>query len=60
MHSCQLQAPLCRIFAPNSGHIARLSPFIGDKSPTNWDAQQPESNFKTRFRTTYYATHTLF
>ncbi|MHA9738527.1 DUF6783 domain-containing protein [Robinsoniella peoriensis] len=44
-----LHTPLCVIFAPNSGYIVRLSPFIRYKSPTNWDAQLPESNFKTRF-----------
>ena len=48
IHSCHLHAPLCGIFAPNSGYIARYAPFIRDKSPTNWDAQLPESNFKTR------------
>ncbi|WP_394927597.1 DUF6783 domain-containing protein, partial [uncultured Robinsoniella sp.] len=50
IHSCHLHAPLCGIFAPNSGYIARYAPFIRDKSPTNWDAQLPESNFKTRSR----------
>ncbi|WP_083267390.1 DUF6783 domain-containing protein [Robinsoniella peoriensis] len=48
IHSCHLHAPLCGIFAPNSGYVARLSPFIRDKSSTNCDAQLPESNFKTR------------
>ncbi|WP_394912796.1 DUF6783 domain-containing protein [uncultured Robinsoniella sp.] len=48
IHSCHLHAPVCGIFAPNSGYIARYAPFIRDKSPTNWDAQLPESNFKTR------------
>ncbi|WP_416389845.1 DUF6783 domain-containing protein [Robinsoniella peoriensis] len=50
MHSCHLHAPLCGIFAPNSGCVARYAPFIRDKSPTNCDAQLPESNFKTRSR----------
>ncbi|WP_081820107.1 DUF6783 domain-containing protein [Robinsoniella sp. KNHs210] len=48
IHSCHLHAPLCGIFAPNSGYVARYAPFIRDKSPTNCDAQLPESNFKTR------------
>ena len=48
IHSCQLHAPLCGIFAPNSGYIARYAPFIRYKSPTNWDAHLSESNFKTR------------
>ncbi|WP_394918177.1 DUF6783 domain-containing protein, partial [uncultured Robinsoniella sp.] len=26
MHSCHLHAPLCGIFAPNSGYIARYAP----------------------------------
>ncbi|WP_334291677.1 DUF6783 domain-containing protein [Robinsoniella sp. KNHs210] len=48
IHSCHLYAPLCDIFAPNSGYVARYAPFIRDESPTNCDAQLPESNFKTR------------
>ncbi|MDU3244338.1 MAG: DUF6783 domain-containing protein [Clostridiales bacterium] len=36
------------IFAPNSGYVVRLSPFIRDKSPTKCDAQLPESNYQTR------------
>ena len=54
-HSCQLHSdayashsPLCVIFAPNSGYIARYAPFIWHKSPTNCDAHLPESNFQTR------------
>ncbi|WP_081820139.1 DUF6783 domain-containing protein [Robinsoniella sp. KNHs210] len=50
IHSCHLYAPLCGRFAPNSGYVARYAPFIRDKSPTNCDAQLPESNFKTRSR----------
>ncbi|WP_394915844.1 DUF6783 domain-containing protein [uncultured Robinsoniella sp.] len=46
--SCHLHIPLCGIFAPNSGYIARYAPFIRDKSPTNCDAQLTEMNFKTR------------
>ncbi|WP_394909971.1 DUF6783 domain-containing protein [uncultured Robinsoniella sp.] len=51
IHSCHLYAPLCGIFAPNSGYVARYAPFIRDKSPSNCDAQLPESNFKTRSST---------
>jgi len=47
INSCHLHAPLCGIFSPNSGYIARYAPFIRDKSPTNWDAKLSESNFKT-------------
>ncbi|WP_394925438.1 DUF6783 domain-containing protein [uncultured Robinsoniella sp.] len=36
------------MFAPNSGYVVRLSPFIRVKSPTNCDAQLPESNFQIR------------
>ncbi|WP_394926343.1 DUF6783 domain-containing protein [uncultured Robinsoniella sp.] len=35
IHSRHLHAPLCGIFAPNSGYVARYVPFIRDKSPTN-------------------------
>ncbi|WP_394920489.1 DUF6783 domain-containing protein [uncultured Robinsoniella sp.] len=49
-----MHAPLCGIFAPNSGYIARYAPFIRDKSPTNWNAQLSESNFKTRSRAGSY------
>ncbi|WP_394910252.1 DUF6783 domain-containing protein [uncultured Robinsoniella sp.] len=48
MHSCHLHAPLCGIFAPNSGCVARYAPFIRDKSTTNCDAHLSESNFQTR------------
>ncbi|WP_394917568.1 DUF6783 domain-containing protein, partial [uncultured Robinsoniella sp.] len=47
IHSRHLHAPLCGIFSPNSGYVARYAPFIRDKSPTKCDAQLPESNFKT-------------
>ncbi|WP_395027580.1 DUF6783 domain-containing protein [Robinsoniella sp.] len=40
--------PTLRYICPNSGYVARLSPFIRDKSPTKCDAQLPESNLKTR------------
>ncbi|MFD1404242.1 DUF6783 domain-containing protein [Robinsoniella peoriensis] len=45
IHSCHLHTSLCGIFAPNSGYVARYAPFIREKSPTNCDAQLPESNF---------------
>ncbi|WP_394913606.1 DUF6783 domain-containing protein [uncultured Robinsoniella sp.] len=51
MHSRHLYAPLCGIFAPNSGYVARYAPFIRDNSPINCDAQLTVSNFKTRSRT---------
>ena len=56
-HSCHLYndayasySPLCVIFAPNSGYIARYAPFIWHKSPTNCDAHLAESIFQTRSR----------
>ena len=48
IHSRHLHAPLCGIFGPNSGYIARYAPFIWPKSPTKCNAQLPESNFQTR------------
>ncbi|WP_394922760.1 DUF6783 domain-containing protein [uncultured Robinsoniella sp.] len=33
IHSCHPRAPLCGIFAPNSGYIARYALFIRYKSP---------------------------
>ncbi|WP_346344979.1 DUF6783 domain-containing protein [Clostridium sp. MCC353] len=50
IHFRHLRVPLCGIFAPNSGYIARYAPFIRDKSPTNCDAQLTESNFQTHSR----------
>ncbi|WP_394909987.1 DUF6783 domain-containing protein [uncultured Robinsoniella sp.] len=50
IHSRYLHIPLCRIFAPNSGYVARYVPFIRDKSPAKCNAQLPESNFRTRSR----------
>ncbi|MFD1406081.1 DUF6783 domain-containing protein [Robinsoniella peoriensis] len=50
MHSCHMHAPLCSIFAPNSGCVARYAPCIRDKSTTNCDAHLSESNFQTRSR----------
>ncbi|RAZ95223.1 hypothetical protein DK853_31085, partial [Klebsiella oxytoca] len=49
-HSHHLHAPLCVIFTPNSGYIARYAPFIWCKSPTNCDAHLTESIFQTRSR----------
>ncbi len=45
-----MHAPLCVIFAPNSGYIAHYVPFIWHKSPTNCDAHLAESIFQTRSR----------
>ncbi|MFR1886121.1 MAG: DUF6783 domain-containing protein [Blautia sp.] len=50
MHSDNLHAPLCGIFAHNSVSVARYASFIGVKSPTNCDAQLAESNFQTHSR----------
>ncbi len=47
-HSRHLHAPLCAIFVPNSGYIARYAPFIWHKSPTNCDAHLTKSIFQTR------------
>ncbi|WP_394920314.1 DUF6783 domain-containing protein [uncultured Robinsoniella sp.] len=33
-NSCHLHAPLCGIFVPNSGYVARYVPFNWHKSPT--------------------------
>ena len=49
-HSCHLHAPLCVIFVPNSGYIARYAPFIWHKSPTKCDAHLTKSIFKTHSR----------
>ncbi len=49
-HSCHLHSPLCVIFAPNSGYIARYAPFIWHKSPTNCEIHLAESIFQTRSR----------
>ncbi len=49
-HSCHLHSPLCVIFAPNSGYIARYAPFIWRKSPTNCEIHLTESIFQTRSR----------
>ncbi|MHA9739388.1 DUF6783 domain-containing protein [uncultured Robinsoniella sp.] len=37
IHSCHLHAALCGIIAPNSGYIARLSSYIRNNSPANWN-----------------------
>lgn len=49
-NSYHLHAPLCVIFAPNSGYIARHAPFIWHRSPTNCDAHLAEGIFQTRSR----------
>ena len=48
IHSCNLHAPLCGIFEPNSVGVAPLRRPYLPKSPTNWDAHLAESNFQTR------------
>ena len=45
IHSHYLHAPLRGIFGPNSLNVAHYAAFIWAKSPTNCDAQLPESNF---------------
>ena len=57
--SHHLHAPLCGIFAPNSGYIARYASFIRDKSPTNCDIQLAEINFKTRSSEMPYDSKTM-
>ncbi|RHS96959.1 hypothetical protein DW904_15910 [Ruminococcus sp. AM42-11] len=47
-HSCNLHAPLCGIFHPNSVAVARYGALIRVKSPTNCDAHLAESLFQTR------------
>ncbi len=49
-HSCNLHAPLCGIFHPNSVAVARYGALIRVKSPTNCDAHLAESIFQTRSR----------
>ena len=46
-HSCNLHAPLCGIFCPNSVAVARYGALIRTKSPTNCDAHLAESLFQT-------------
>ena len=47
-HSCNLHAPLCGIFHPNSVAVARYDALIRVKSPANCDAHLAESLFQTR------------
>ena len=49
-HSCNLHAPLCGIFCPDSVVVARYDALIRTKSPTNGDAHLAESLFQTRSR----------
>ena len=58
-HSCHLHSPLCVIFAPNSGYIARYAPFIWHKSPTNCEIHLAESIFQTRSSTLFRWLHIL-
>ena len=47
-HSCNLHAPLCDIFRPNSVAVARYGALHPAKSPTNCDVHLAESLFQTR------------
>ena len=47
-HSCNLHAPLCGTFVPNSVVVARYDALIRDKFPRNCDAHLAESIFQTR------------
>ena len=49
-YSCNLHAPLCGIFHPNSVVVARYDALIRAKSPTNCDAHLAENLFQTRSR----------
>ena len=42
-HSCNLHAPFCGTFVPNSVVVAHYDAFIRDKFPTNCDAHLAES-----------------
>ena len=55
-HSCNLHAPLCGIFHPNSVVVARYDALIRAKSPTNCDAHLAESLFQTRSRACFLCT----
>ncbi|RGF74243.1 hypothetical protein DWZ38_10775 [Ruminococcus sp. AF31-8BH] len=55
-HSCNLHAPLCGIFCPNSVAVARYGALIRTKSPTNCDAHLAESLFQTRSRASFNAS----
>ncbi len=45
IHSLNLHAPLCAIFASNSVNVARYASLIWHKSPTNCGIHLEESNF---------------
>ena len=47
-HSCNMHAPFCGTFVPNSVVVARYDALIRDKFPTNCDAHLAESIFQTR------------
>ena len=55
--SCDLHAPLCGIFCPNSVAVARYGALIRTKSPTNCDAHLAESLFQTRSRACLKKVH---
>ncbi|MFR5149317.1 MAG: DUF6783 domain-containing protein [Ruminococcus sp.] len=46
-YSCNLHAPLCGIFCPNSVAVARYGALVRTKSSTNCDAHLAESLFQT-------------
>ena len=52
-HSCNLHAPFCGKFVPNSVVVARYDALIQDKFPTNCDAHLTESIFQTRSKTLF-------
>ena len=56
-HSCNLHAPLCGIFHPNSVVVARCDALIRVKSPTNCDAHLAESLFQTCSGRDFYNTY---
>ncbi|RHU12568.1 hypothetical protein DW694_08590 [Ruminococcus sp. AM26-12LB] len=59
-HSCNLHAPLCGRFHPNSVAVARYGALIREKSPTNCDAHLAESLFQTRSSTDNFLSRLSF
>ncbi|WP_346344885.1 DUF6783 domain-containing protein [Clostridium sp. MCC353] len=45
--------PTLREICPNSVNVARYASLVRNKSPTNCDAQLPESNFRTHSNIPY-------
>ena len=58
-HSCNLHAPFCGTFVPNSVVVARYDALIRDKFPTNCDAHLAESIFQTRSSTFDFWHHII-